>query len=43
MFEGRCRVLHAGTTPGGAASTVVRIRGGKMEILRQGAIQPEAD
>jgi len=43
VFEGRCRVLHAGTTPGGSASTVVRIRGGKMEILRQGAIQPEAE
>jgi L-threonylcarbamoyladenylate synthase len=43
VFEGRCRVLHAGITPGGAPSTVVRIRGAKMEILRQGAIQPEVE
>ncbi len=43
VFEGRCRVLHAGPTPGGAASTVARIRGSKLEILRQGAIQPTVD
>jgi L-threonylcarbamoyladenylate synthase len=43
VFDGRCRVLHAGATPGGAASTIVRVRGAKMEILRQGAIEPEVD
>lgn len=42
-FQGRCRVIHAGTTPGGAASTIVRIRGATMEVLRQGAIHPEGD
>jgi L-threonylcarbamoyladenylate synthase len=42
-FEGRCRVLHAGATPGGAASTVARVRGATLEILRQGAVEPEAD
>lgn len=43
VFEGRCRVLHAGATPGGAASTLVRVRGAKMEILRRGAVLPEVD
>ena len=38
IFAGRCRVLYAGTTPGGAPSTLVRIRGEKLEILRRGAI-----
>ena len=38
LFEGRCRVLHAGATPGGAPSTLVRVRGGRVEILRQGAL-----
>ena len=41
IFQGRCRVIHAGATPGGAASTIVRVRGNTLEILRQGAIQPE--
>ena len=39
LFEGRCRVLHAGTTPGGAPSTLVRVRGSRIEILRQGALE----
>jgi L-threonylcarbamoyladenylate synthase len=38
-FEGRCRVLHGGTTPGGAPSTLVRVRGSRVEILRQGALE----
>ena len=38
VFAGRCRVLYAGATPGGAPSTLVRIRGEKLEILRRGAI-----
>jgi L-threonylcarbamoyladenylate synthase len=39
IFEGRCRVVHGGTTPGGAPSTLVRVRGTKLEILRRGAIE----
>jgi len=44
IFAGRCRVLHGGATVGGAPSTLVRVRGAAMEILRQGAIEidPEA-
>lgn len=38
-FEGRCRVLHGGTTPGGAPSTLVRVRGNRLEILRQGVLR----
>jgi len=38
-FDGRCRVLHGGVTPGGAPSTLVRVRGNRMEILRQGALE----
>ena len=41
-FEGRCRVIHGGVTPGGSASTIVRIRDGNLEILRRGAIDPHA-
>src|SRR5262245_56430605 len=39
MFAGRCRVLHDGATAGGAPSTLVRVRGGRVEILRRGAIE----
>jgi L-threonylcarbamoyladenylate synthase len=39
VFDGRCRVLHAGATPGGAPSTLVRVRGSRVEILRQGVLQ----
>jgi L-threonylcarbamoyladenylate synthase len=39
LFEGRCRVIHAGATPGGAPSTLVRVRGARIEILRQGALE----
>jgi len=44
MFGGRCRVVHGGATRGGAPSTLVRVRGAKLEILRRGAIEidPEA-
>jgi tRNA A37 threonylcarbamoyladenosine synthetase subunit TsaC/SUA5/YrdC len=38
LFEGRIRVLHAGATPGGAPSTLVRVRGNRVEVLRQGAL-----
>jgi tRNA threonylcarbamoyl adenosine modification protein (Sua5/YciO/YrdC/YwlC family) len=31
-------LLDGGQTPGGAPSTLVRLRGGKVEVLRQGAV-----
>lgn len=37
-FEGRCRILDGGTTPGGPPSTVVRVRGNTIDVLRAGAI-----
>jgi L-threonylcarbamoyladenylate synthase len=43
MFEGRCRVIHGGVTVGGAPSTLARVRGGRLEILRQGALRIEVD
>ena len=43
IFAGRCRVLHGGTTPGGAPSTLVRVRGDQLEILRRGAIEIDRD
>ena len=39
IFAGRCRVIHGGATPGGAPSTLVRVRGRKLEVLRRGAIE----
>jgi tRNA A37 threonylcarbamoyladenosine synthetase subunit TsaC/SUA5/YrdC len=39
IFAGRCRVLYAGATAGGAPSTLVRVRGEKLEILRRGAVE----
>src|SRR5262245_61723 len=39
IFEGRCRVLHGGATIGGAPSTLVRVRGSRIEVLRRGAIE----
>jgi L-threonylcarbamoyladenylate synthase len=39
IFGGRCRVLRGGATAGGAPSTLVRVRGSKLEILRRGAIE----
>jgi L-threonylcarbamoyladenylate synthase len=41
IFEGRCRILHGGPTKGGAPSTLVRVRGERLEILRQGAVELE--
>jgi len=43
MFEGRCRVIHGGVTVGGEPSTVARVRGGRLEILRQGVLRIEVD
>jgi L-threonylcarbamoyladenylate synthase len=43
IFEGRCRIVHGGTAPGGAPSTLVRVRGTKLEILRRGAIEIDPD
>lgn len=43
MFEGRCRVIHGGVTLGGAPTTLARVRGGKVEILRQGALRIEVE
>jgi L-threonylcarbamoyladenylate synthase len=42
-FQGVCRVLHGGTTPGGAPSTLVRVRGDRIELLRQGVIDITSD
>jgi L-threonylcarbamoyladenylate synthase len=39
IFGGRVRVLHGGATPGGAPSTLVRVRVDQLEILRRGAIE----
>ncbi len=38
-FDGRCRVLAGGITPGGEPTTIARVRGESLEILRQGAIK----
>ena len=35
---GRCVVLPGGTTPGGAPSTLARVRGNRIEVLREGAV-----
>ncbi|MBR2978841.1 MAG: threonylcarbamoyl-AMP synthase [Myxococcaceae bacterium] len=35
-------VIDAGSTPGGLPSTVLRVRGDRVQILREGAISPEA-
>jgi L-threonylcarbamoyladenylate synthase len=43
IFAGRCRVVHGGATPGGAPSTLVRVRGQGLEILRRGAIEIDPD
>jgi len=34
-----CRILDGGPTAGGAPSTLVRIRGDRLEVLRRGAIE----
>ena len=35
---GRCVVLPGGTTAGGAPSTLARVRGNRIEVLRAGAV-----
>jgi L-threonylcarbamoyladenylate synthase len=37
-FGGRCRILDGGSTPGGAPSTLVRVRGDTVEVLRRGVL-----
>jgi len=34
----RCAVLPGGATPGGAPSTLARVRGNRIEVLRAGAV-----
>ena len=34
----RCAVLPGGATPGGAPSTLARVRGNRIEVLRPGAV-----
>jgi L-threonylcarbamoyladenylate synthase len=38
-FGDRCLVVDGGATPGGLPSTLVRVRGEVVEVLRAGAIQ----
>ncbi len=38
-FGDHCHVVDGGATPGGQPSTLVRVRGDEVEILRRGAIQ----
>jgi L-threonylcarbamoyladenylate synthase len=37
-FPDGCLLLDGGTTPGGAPSTLCRVRADHVEILRQGAV-----
>jgi L-threonylcarbamoyladenylate synthase len=37
-FPTGCLILDGGSTPGGLPSTVVRVRGGEVEVLREGAV-----
>jgi len=39
----RCVVLPGGRTPGGAPSTLARVRGNRIEVLRPGAVELPAD
>ncbi len=43
LFDGRCRVLHGGNTAGGAPTTLVRVRGNRLEVLRQGTLEIDVD
>lgn len=36
--EGRAAVVDGGVLPGGPPSTLVRLRGGRVEVLRRGAV-----
>jgi L-threonylcarbamoyladenylate synthase len=38
-FFPECVVVDGGDTPGGLASTLVRVRGEELEVLRQGAVR----
>ena len=38
-----CHLLDGGATAGGAASTLVRVRGTEVEILRRGALELDGD
>jgi L-threonylcarbamoyladenylate synthase len=38
-----CVVLHGGSTKGGAPSTLVRVRGNRIEVLRPGAVDLEPE
>jgi L-threonylcarbamoyladenylate synthase len=40
---GACHLLDGGATAGGAPSTLVRVRGDRVEILRRGAIEIATD
>jgi L-threonylcarbamoyladenylate synthase len=40
---GHCHILRGGATPGGAPSTLARVRGNRIEVLRPGAIAIAAD
>jgi L-threonylcarbamoyladenylate synthase len=40
---GRCVVLPGGATPGGAPSTLARVRGNRIEVLRPGAVEIAPD
>jgi L-threonylcarbamoyladenylate synthase len=40
---GRCVLLPGGTTPGGAPSTLARVRGNRIEVLRAGAVEIAPD
>jgi tRNA A37 threonylcarbamoyladenosine synthetase subunit TsaC/SUA5/YrdC len=36
-------MLPGGTTPGGAPSTLARVRGNRIEVLRPGAVTLDPD
>jgi L-threonylcarbamoyladenylate synthase len=38
-----CHLLDGGATPGGLPSTLVRVRGAEVEILRRGAVELAVD
>lgn len=42
-LAGACHLLDGGPTAGGAPSTLVRVRGEAIEILRRGAVELAAD
>ena len=42
-LDGACHLLDGGPTAGGAPSTLVRVRGASVEVLRRGAIELQLD